>query len=323
MLEVENLSVDFRVEDGWIRAIDNVSFSMPANATLGIVGESGSGKSVTALSILGLHTPRSTRTQGAIRFDGKNLLELPEKQMRELRGRDIAMIFQDPMHSLNPVLDVGDQIGETLRIHQGLSAGDARKRAIDLLDLVRIPDAKSRVNSYPHQLSGGMRQRVMIAIAIACRPRLLIADEPTTALDVTVQAQILELLRDLREEIGMSVILISHDLGLVGEFTERVLVMYAGDVVEDAPSRTIFEIPAHPYSEGLLRAIPSADKDMGRLYAIPGRIPDPANRPEGCSFAPRCEYVEPVCAKPPPLEQVGKDHFIRCPVRCAAMEGAS
>ena len=321
MLEVENLSVDFQVEDGWIRAIDQVSFAMPANASLGIVGESGSGKSVTALSILGLHTARSTRTTGTIRFDGQNLLELPERRMRELRGRDIAMIFQDPMHSLNPVLNVGEQIGETLRIHQGLSGKEAKKRSVDLLDLVRIPDAKSRVDAYPHQLSGGMRQRVMIAIAIACRPRLLIADEPTTALDVTVQAQILELLRDLRDEIGMSVILISHDLGLVAEFAERVLVMYAGDVVEDAPARTIFEAPAHPYSEGLLRAIPSADEDMERLYAIPGRIPDPANRPEGCSFAPRCGYVQPSCAQPPPLEQVGNAHFIRCPIRRAALEG--
>lgn len=321
MLEVENLSVDFQVEGGWIRAIDRVSFTMPANTTLGIVGESGSGKSVTALSILGLHTARSTKTQGTIRFDGRNLLELPERRMRELRGRDIAMIFQDPMHSLNPVLNVGDQIGETLRIHQGVSASEAKKRAIDLLDLVRIPDANSRVNAYPHQLSGGMRQRVMIAIAIACRPRLLIADEPTTALDVTVQAQILELLRDLREEIGLSVILISHDLGLVGEFTERVLVMYAGEVVEDAPAKTIFDAPLHPYSEGLLRAIPSADEDMGRLYAIPGRIPDPANRPIGCSFAPRCAYVQPSCATPPSLDKVGDEHYIRCPVRSAAMEG--
>ena len=225
------------------------------------------------------------------------------------------------MHSLNPVLTIGDQIGETLRIHQNKDAAAARKQAISLLDLVRIPDAARRVDDYPHQLSGGMRQRVMIAMAIACRPRLLIADEPTTALDVTVQAQILDLLRDLREEIGMAVILISHDLGLVAEFAERVLVMYAGELVEDAPARSIFATPAHPYSEGLLKAIPSADEDTERLYAIPGRIPDPGDRPPGCNFAPRCPLVEPQCTKaPPPLERIAPGHLIRCPVRSAELK---
>ena len=323
MLEVEDLSVGFRVDSGWIRTVDDVSFTLGAKSSLGIVGESGSGKSVTALSILRLHAQRNTRMTGAIRFDGKDLLRLPERQLRQLRGRDIAMIFQNPMHSLNPVLTVGEQIGETLRIHRGLDARTAHSEAAELLDMVRIPDARSRVDDYPHQLSGGMRQRVMIAMAIACRPRLLIADEPTTALDVTVQAQILDLLRELREEIGMSVILISHDMGLVAEFVERVLVMYAGKLVEDAPARTIFEHPAHPYSEGLLRAIPSPDEDMHRLYAIPGRIPDPGREPPGCSFAPRCGLAQPACTTAAPsLKVFGPGHLIRCPVRLAAKEAS-
>ncbi|MWB78384.1 ATP-binding cassette domain-containing protein [Pseudooceanicola sp. 216_PA32_1] len=324
MLQVENLSVDFRVDSGWIRSVDEVSFALDAQSTLGIVGESGSGKSVTALSILRLHARRNTRMTGRIVFDGEDLLAMPERRLHEMRGRDIAMIFQDPMHSLNPVLTIGDQIGETLRIHQGLNRAAAEKAAAGLLDMVRIPDAKRRVTDFPHQLSGGMRQRVMIAMAIACRPRLLIADEPTTALDVTVQAQILDLLRDLREEIGMAVILISHDLGLVAEFAERVLVMYAGELVEDAPARNIFEAPAHPYSEGLLKAIPSADVDMHRLYAIPGRIPDPGDRPPGCNFAPRCALAQPACsATPPALDTLAPGHRIRCPVRLAAREPAA
>ena len=324
MLDIENLSVDFRVDSGWIRSVNEMSFSLAPESSLGIVGESGSGKSVTALSILRLHAGRNTRMSGTVRFDGQDLLTMPERKLREIRGRDIAMIFQDPMHSLNPVLTVGDQIGETLRIHQGIGADQARQKAAELLDMVRIPDAASRVADYPHQLSGGMRQRVMIAMAIACRPRLLIADEPTTALDVTVQAQILELLRELQAEIGMSVILISHDLGLVAEFTQRVIVMYAGELIEDAPAGTIFKHPAHPYSEGLLRAIPSADEDVRRLYAIPGRIPDPARRPPGCNFSPRCDLAQPICsASSPALARFGPDHLIRCPVRLAQKEGAS
>ena len=323
MLEVENLSVDFRVDAGWLRSVSEVSFTLAANATLGIVGESGSGKSVTALSILRLHAARSTRMKGAIRFEGEDLLAMPESRLRALRGSRIAMIFQDPMHSLNPVLTIGDQIGETLRIHQGLDRTAAAARAAELLDMVRIPDARRRIADFPHQLSGGMRQRVMIAMAIACRPRLLLADEPTTALDVTVQAQILDLLRELREEIGMSVILISHDLGLVAEFAERVIVMYAGELVEDAPAVTIFERPAHPYAEGLLRAIPSADDDVGRLYAIPGRIPDPGHRPPGCNFAPRCRYAAPGCAAPPPLERIAEGHLVRCPVRAGSRGAAA
>ncbi|WP_163851412.1 ABC transporter ATP-binding protein [Pseudooceanicola aestuarii] len=321
MLDVNNLSVDFRVDRGWIRSVSDVSFSLAEKSSLGIVGESGSGKSVTALSLLRLHAARNTRITGEVRFDGEDILTLPERRLRRMRGRDIAMIFQDPMHSLNPVLTVGDQIGETLRIHQGLDGAAAEKAAIGLLDMVRIPDAARRVHDFPHQMSGGMRQRVMIAMAIACRPRLLIADEPTTALDVTVQAQILELLRDLREEIGMSVILISHDLGLVAEFAEQVIVMYAGELVENAPAATIFANPTHPYSEGLLRAIPSPDADVERLYAIPGRIPDPGRRPPGCNFAPRCTLAQPQCtASEPALLPAAPGHLVRCPVRLAETE---
>jgi peptide/nickel transport system ATP-binding protein len=316
LLEVENLNVEFRGDDGWLHAVDGVTFAVPPNASLGIVGESGSGKSVTALSILRLHAKRNTRLSGRILFEGRDLLRIPERDLRRVRGKDVAMVFQDPMHSLNPVLTIADQIGETLRIHQGLDARAARARAVDLLDLVRIPDAARRVDEYPHRLSGGQRQRVMIAIAIACRPKLLIADEPTTALDVTIQAQILDLLRDLREEIGMSVILISHDLGLVAEFAERVMVMYAGEMVEHAPSDALFRRPVHPYAEGLLSAIPSVDADADRLATIPGTIPEPGRRPEACRFAPRCPYVEATCHRQrPPVLRVAEGHHVRCPIR--------
>ena len=261
LLEIRDLDVEFRGDDGWTHAVDGVGFSLGRDASLGIVGESGSGKSVTALSILRLHAKRNTRIGGRILFEGRDLLRLPERELRRVRGKDVAMVFQDPMHSLNPVLTIADQIGETLRIHQGLGRAEARRKAVEALEMVRIPDAARRVDDYPHRLSGGQRQRVMIAIAIACRPKLLIADEPTTALDVTIQAQILDLLRDLRAEIGMSVILISHDLGLVAEFAERVMVMYAGEMVEHAPSQALFEAPVHPYAEGLLSAIPNVDAD--------------------------------------------------------------
>jgi oligopeptide/dipeptide ABC transporter ATP-binding protein len=236
--------------------------------------------------------------------------------MRRIRGAEIAMIFQDPMSSLNPVLTIADQISETLILHQNLDRAAARKRAIELLDLVRIADAAHRVDAYPHQLSGGQRQRVMIAIAIACRPKLLIADEPTTALDVTIQAQILDLLRDLQAELGMSVILISHDLGVIAEFARRVLVMYAGRVVESAPSRALYRTPMHPYTSGLLAAIPPLDHDVDRLPTIPGSIPDPARRIQGCRFSPRCPEAEPACLQTPPdLVPVSENHLARCPPR--------
>ncbi len=322
LLEVDNLCVDFRDDAGWTRAVSDVSFSLEENASLGIVGESGSGKSVCALSLLRLHHKRTSRMPGSrVRFDGRDVLAMPERELRQLRGADIAMIFQDPMTSLNPVLTIADQIGETLRIHQGLDKAAARRRAAQLLDMVRIPDAARRLDEYPHRLSGGMRQRVMIAMAIACRPRLLIADEPTTALDVTIQAQIMQLLRELQAEIGMSVILISHDLGLVAEFVERVIVMYAGHIVEEAAAADLFERPLHPYTEGLLHAIPNLDDDAPRLAAIPGNIPAGGAWPRGCRFGPRCALARPEClAAPVPLETLRDGRLLRCPPRRAASE---
>ena len=321
LLAVRDLTVAFRTDAGWLTAIEGVGFDLAAGETLGIVGESGSGKSVTALSLLRLHAHATTRIPaGSITFDGRNLLALPERALRKIRGGEIAMIFQDPMSSLNPVLTIADQISETLMLHQGVNKAEARKRAIALLDLVRIADASHRVDAYPHQLSGGMRQRVMIAIAIACRPRLLIADEPTTALDVTIQAQILDLLRDLQAELGMSVILISHDLGVIAEFARRVMVMYAGRVVEAAPSSALYRRPMHPYTSGLLAAIPPLDADVHRLPTIPGSIPDPGRRIPGCRFSPRCAEAEPACHQTPPaLVEVGPFHTARCPPRLARL----
>ena len=317
LLEIDNLTVQFRGDGGWITAVDDVSLALREGETLGIVGESGSGKSVTALSVLRLHTASTTRhPTGRISYDGRDMLALTSKQLRAVRGREIAMIFQDPMSSLNPVLTIAEQIGETLRLHQGLDARASRARAIDLLELVRIPDARRRVDEYPHRLSGGMRQRVMIAIAIACRPRLLIADEPTTALDVTIQAQILDLLRELQSSLGMSVILISHDMGVIAEFAQRVIVMYAGRVVETAPVRELFAKPVHPYTEGLLAAIPKLDVDVKRLPAIGGSIPDPAQVIQGCRYGPRCPLVETRCrSEAPALLAAGPSRFARCPPR--------
>jgi len=319
LLSVRDLTVRFRAESGWITAVEDIGFDLGARDTLGIVGESGSGKSVTALSILGLHSRATTRIpSGRVMWNGRDLLTLPTRALRDVRGGEIAMIFQDPMSSLNPVLTVADQIGETLSLHQGLDAAAARRRAIELLDLVRIPDAARRVDEYPHRLSGGMRQRVMIAIAIACRPRLLIADEPTTALDVTIQAQILELLRDLQAELGMSVILISHDLGVIAEFARRVLVMYAGRVVEEAAVRELFRRPLHPYTEGLLAAMPRLEGETRRLPAIPGSIPDPDEPIPGCRFSPRCaEALDSCRAQAPALLAAGGGRFARCPPRVA------
>jgi peptide/nickel transport system ATP-binding protein len=317
LLSIENLTVQFRGDRGWTNAVEDVSFDIAEGESLGVVGESGSGKSVTALSILRLHARGSARfASGAVRYGGRDLLKVGERDMRRLRGHDIAMVFQDPMSSLNPVLTIADQICEPLRLHQGLSAVEARKRAIALLDLVRIPDAARRVDEYPHRLSGGMRQRVVIAIALACRPRLLIADEPTTALDVTIQAQILELLRDLRAELGMAVMLISHDLGVIAEFARRVIVMYAGRVVEDAPVDKLFRAPGHPYTEGLMASMPPLEGGGERLYAIPGRIPDPDEQIAGCRFGPRCAYVEAICrAARPKLLPIEAGHLIRCTPR--------
>ena len=320
LLSIDNLTVQFRGDRGWSTAVEAVSFDIAEGESLGVVGESGSGKSVTALSILRLHARGVARfPSGVVRYGGRDLLRAGERDLRAVRGHDIAMVFQDPMSSLNPVLTVCDQICEPLRLHQGLSQADARRRAIGLLDLVRIPDAARRVDEYPHRLSGGMRQRVMIAIAIACRPRLLIADEPTTALDVTIQAQILELLRELRAELGMAVMLISHDLGVIAEFAKRVIVMYAGRIVEDAPIDVLFRAPRHPYTEGLMASMPSLDGAVARLYAIPGRIPDPDEAIAGCRFGPRCVHVEAICrAAAPQLLPVEGTHLVRCAPRTRA-----
>ena len=323
LLAIRNLTVQFRVDSGWVTAIDDVSLDVDAGDCVGVVGESGSGKSVTALSILRLHARATTRMpSGTILYQGEDLLRARASTMRRIRGSEIAMIFQDPMSSLNPVLTIADQISETLRQHQGLTGAAARKRVVELLDLVRIPDAARRADDYPHRLSGGMRQRVMIAMAIACKPRLLIADEPTTALDVTIQAQILELLRDLRKELSMSVMLISHDLGVIAEFAQRVIVMYAGRVVEDAPVAQLFRRPVHPYTMGLIAAVPKLDGDAPRLATIAGRIPSPQEVIPGCRFSPRCVLVQDGCLDAQPsMQLVGDRQSARCPPRLLELGG--
>jgi peptide/nickel transport system ATP-binding protein len=315
LLAIRDLTVQFRIDAGWVTAIEGVSIDIGEGECVGVVGESGSGKSVTALSILRLHDRAATRIPGgSITFRGQDLLRSPDRALRRIRGSEIAMIFQDPMSSLNPVLTISEQIAETLQQHQNMSGMAARQRAVELLDLVRIPDARRRADDYPHRLSGGMRQRVMVAMAIACRPRLLIADEPTTALDVTIQAQILELLRELRKELGMSVMLISHDLGVIAEFAQSVVVMYAGRVVEQAPVATLFRRPVHPYTIGLMAAVPKLDGDATRLTAIPGRIPGPQEDIQGCRFAPRCGFVLDSCLQTqPPIRLAGELHSVRCP----------
>jgi oligopeptide/dipeptide ABC transporter ATP-binding protein len=315
LLAIRDLTVQFRVDAGWVTAVEGVSIDIGEGDCVGVVGESGSGKSVTALSILRLHDRATTRIpSGSIVFKGQDLLKSSKLSLRGIRGGEIAMIFQDPMSSLNPVLTISEQISETIRQHQKMSGTAARHRAVELLDLVRIPDARRRADDYPHRLSGGMRQRVMVAMAIACRPRLLIADEPTTALDVTIQAQILELLRELRKELGMSVMLISHDLGVIAEFAQSVVVMYAGRVVEQAPVAQLFRRPVHPYTIGLMAAVPKLDGDATRLSAIAGRIPGPQENIPGCRFAPRCGFVQNSCLQtPPPIELAGESHTVRCP----------
>jgi oligopeptide/dipeptide ABC transporter ATP-binding protein len=320
LLEIRDLTVQFRLDSGWVTAVEGVSCAIGEGDCVGIVGESGSGKSVTALSILRLHERATTRMpSGSILYQGEDLLQAKASKLRAIRGREIAMIFQDPMSSLNPVLTIADQISETLRQHQGLTGAVARRRVVELLGLVRIPDAARRADDYPHRLSGGMRQRVMIAIAIACRPRLLIADEPTTALDVTIQAQILELLRDLRRELSMSVMLITHDLGVVAEFAQRVIVMYAGRVVEQAPVAQLFRRPVHPYTEGLIAAVPKLDSDAPRLTTIAGRIPGPQEDIPGCRFGPRCGLVEESCRREAPtMQAISGVQSARCPPRIAA-----
>lgn len=317
LLSIENLQVHFRTAEGVNRAVDGVSFAIGAGETLAIVGESGCGKSVTSMSILRLLPEPPAAIAGAIRFQGTNLLDLSDREMRKIRGNDISVIFQEPMTSLNPVLTVGRQIGETLRLHQGLSRAQAEERAVEMLTLVGIPEPKRRVREYPHQLSGGMRQRVMIAIALACSPKLLIADEPTTALDVTIQAQILDLMRDLKRRVGAAIMLITHDLGVVAEVADRVVVMYAGRKVEEASVADLFRAPRHPYTRGLMGAVPrlgaAEHGETGRLAEIPGMVPSLKQRIEGCVFAGRCPQVAEICRKAAPaLEPKGPAHLAAC-----------
>jgi peptide/nickel transport system ATP-binding protein len=317
LLSVEQLQTHFATSDGINRAVDGVSFHVNAGETLAIVGESGCGKSVTAMSILRLIPEPPGKIAGAIKFQGKDLLKLSDREMRAIRGNSISMIFQEPMTSLNPVLTVGRQIGETLRLHQGLSAHQAEERAIEMLELVGIPEARRRVREYPHQLSGGMRQRVMIAIALACNPKLLIADEPTTALDVTIQAQILDLMRDLKHRVGAAIVLITHDLGVVAEVAERVIVMYAGRKVEEATVVQLFAQPRHPYTQGLLGSVPklgsSLTGETTRLAEIPGLVPSLKRKLDGCVFASRCQYATDLCRQVAPgLEEKVPGHIAAC-----------
>jgi peptide/nickel transport system ATP-binding protein len=320
ILEVRDLHTQFNTLDGVVRAVDGVSFALARGETLGIVGESGCGKSVTALSILRLIPTETGRiASGSIRFEGEELTALGEEAMKRLRGHRISMIFQEPMTSLNPVLTVGTQIAENVVRHLGVSWRAARDRAGEMLDLVRIADARRRLDEYPHQLSGGMRQRVMIAMALSCDPQVLIADEPTTALDVTIQAQILDLMLELKEKTGTAIVLITHDLGVVAETTQRVVVMYAGRKVEEAPVEVLFEEPLHPYTRGLMRAIPRLDIEADaagtrpRLQEIPGLVPILTRPIVGCAFAPRCGFATDRCrAEPPPLVDAGAGHTVAC-----------
>ena len=306
LLEIAGLTVRFRTENGAFAAVDGLDLRVARGEFLGIVGESGSGKSVTARSIMGLVRPPGRIAGGSIRFDGEELVGRTDADLQRLRGKRMAMIFQEPMSSLNPVFTVGEQIAEVVRLHDRLPRAAAWARAVEMLARVGIPAAAERAAAYPHQLSGGMRQRVMIAMALACDPELLIADEPTTALDVTIQAQILDLLRRLRDELGLTVLLITHDLGVIAEQADRVVVMYAGRVVEEAPTADLFARPMHPYTRGLLDSIPELDRSVEELPAIEGMVPAPLALPPGCRFAPRCRFAEPACDEAdPPLRALG------------------
>ncbi|MFY0545127.1 ABC transporter ATP-binding protein [Brevibacillus sp. H7] len=314
VLEIKNLQTHFFTDRGQIPAVDGVTISVRKGEVLGIVGESGCGKSVTSLSVMRLvPNPPGKIVGGSIKFKGEDLVTSSEKRMRQIRGNEIAMIFQEPMTSLNPVYTIGNQIAEAIRLHTKADKKEARQRAIDMLKKVGIARAESIVDEYPHQLSGGMRQRVMIAMAMACNPELLIADEPTTALDVTIQAQILDLMRQLNEESGTAIMLITHDLGVVAEMCHRVVVMYAGNVVEEGDVRTILKEPKHPYTIGLLHSIPKLEETKERLYSIPGNVPLPGSLTVGCRFAPRCEHATDKCrADVPELKEVGENHYSRC-----------
>ena len=313
LLEVKNLCTYFYTDEGVVYALDDVSFDLKKGETLGIVGESGSGKSVTALSVIRLiQTPPGKIVSGEVWMDGENLLKKSAKEMRKIRGEKISMIFQEPMTALNPVFTVGQQIMESITIHQHLSKKEARQKAIDMLRLVNIPVPEKRVDDYPHQMSGGMRQRVMIAIALCCNPSLLICDEPTTALDVTIQAQILELIRDIKERLGTSVILITHDLGVVAQVSEKVMIMYAGKMMEYGTAREIFLSPKHPYTIALMHSIPTIEKKVKRLNVIEGMVPSLSKRPEGCLFHPRCKDAREICKCERPDITTDGDHQVRC-----------
>lgn len=315
LLQVHNLETTFFTDDGAIPAVDGITFSLREREILGIVGESGSGKSVTSLSIMGLiPSPPGKITKGEILFEGKDLTKLKEKEMREIRGNDIAMIFQEPMTSLNPLFTIGKQLNEAILLHnKGWSKKQATARAIEMMKLVGLPRAEQLIKDYPHQLSGGMRQRVMIAMALVCDPKVLIADEPTTALDVTIQAQILQLMRELNNRLNTAVMLITHDLGVVAETCERVVVMYGGQIVEEGPVSEIFKNPQHPYTKGLIQSIPDMRVKKDRLYSIPGSVPKPGSIEVGCRFAERCEFAFDRCTKEnPPIYQTGEQHTSRC-----------
>jgi len=315
VLEIKNLKTYFSTSDGTVKAVDDVSLRVKRGKTLGLVGESGCGKSVTAMSILRLiPSPPGRIAGGEVLFDGKDILDFSERDMRDIRGNKISMIFQEPMTSLNPVFTVGNQIAEAITVHNKVSKKEARERSVDMLRLVGIPSPEERIDAYPHQMSGGMRQRVMIAMALSCNPDVLIADEPTTALDVTIQAQILDLISRLQSEIHMAAILITHSLGIVAETAEDMAVMYAGKVVECGTVKNIFSKQLHPYTRGLLNSLPRLDKGgQKRLFTIPGMVPDLKNLPKSCAFYPRCQFRVDACAEQlPELVEVGKEHFSRC-----------
>jgi peptide/nickel transport system ATP-binding protein len=323
MLEIKGLKTHFKTDDGWLHAVDGVDMHINAGETLGVVGESGCGKSVTAKTVMKLiDMPPGKIVAGQVLWQGRDLVPLSADEMRKIRAKEIAIIFQEPMTSLNPVYTVGEQIAESIRLHDGLSKKEAMNRAVEMLRLVRIPTPERRVGDYPHQFSGGMRQRVMIAIALACNPKLLIADEPTTALDVTIQAQILDLMGELKDRLGMAVMLITHAMGVVAETAQRVVVMYAGKVVEEASVEQLFARPRHPYTQGLIRSIPRIDMDAVhkvRLEAIGGTVPKLINPAEGCRFAGRCKFVMPDCrTATPPLREVVPGHKVACILESAA-----
>lgn len=314
LLEVKDLRTYFYTDDGVVKAVDGVEFEVKAGETIGIVGESGCGKSITAMSILRLiQSPPGKIVSGEILFEGEDLVKVSEKRIREIRGNSISMIFQEPMTSLNPVFTAGYQIEEILKLHQNLDEKEAREKAIEMIRMVGIPNPERIADEYPHQLSGGMKQRIMIAMALACRPKMLIADEPTTALDVTIQAQILDLMNDLKEKLNTSIMLITHDLGVIAEMADHVIVMYSGKVVEDAPTIELFENPKHPYTIGLMSSIPSLAKEGQRLETIPGVVPNPLYLPKGCYFHPRCKYATSECREvQPELVEIAPGHKSAC-----------